>query len=146
MFDLTPYKFRSNRGISEYNPFRLFDDFERNFFSENMPGEFKTDIQDNGNEYVLEADLPGFNKEDIHLDVENGNLTISACRKSEKDEKDKEGNFVRRERCYGSFSRSFDVSEINTEAIKAKYTDGVLTLTLPKKEETVPASRRLEIQ
>ena len=146
MFDLTPYRFRGNRGISEYNPFRFFDDFEKNFFSDNMPGEFRTDIQDKGSELVLEADLPGMSKDDIHVDIDDGYLTISASRKSEKEEKDNKGNFIRRERSYGSFVRSFDVSGIKTDEISAKYADGVLTLTLPKKEETVPASRRLEIQ
>lgn len=146
MFDLTPYKFRNNHGISEYNPFRFLDDFERNFFSESMPGEFKTDIEDNGSEFVLEADLPGFNKEDIHIDIDDGSLTVSACRKEEKEEKDKKGNYVRRERSYGSFSRSFDITGINADAITAKYNDGVLTLTLPKKEIAAPAAKRLEIQ
>ena len=108
--------------------------------------EFKTDIKDTGKEYELEADLPGFKKEDINIELDDNYLTIQAERKYENDEKDKKGNYVRRERSYGSFSRSFDVSGIDVSAIKASYQDGVLKLILPKKEEAVPATRRLEIE
>ena len=107
--------------------------------------DFKTDIKDNGKEYVLEAELPGFKKEDIHVDIEDGYMTISAERSNETEKKDDKGNFVRRERSYGSFSRSFDVSSVKTEDITGEYKDGVLTLTMPKKEENVPTSRRIEI-
>ena len=71
--------------------------------------------------------------------------TISAERSNETEKKDDKGNFVRRERSYGSFSRSFDVSSVKTEDITGEYKDGVLTLTMPKKEENVPTSRRIEI-
>ena len=71
-------------------------------------------------------------------------LTISAERKS--DEKEEKSNYVKRERFYGSFSRSFDVSGVNVDGIEASYTDGMLNLTLPKKAAEIPASRRLEIK
>ena len=93
--------------------------------------EFKTDIQDKGDHYLLEADLPGVKKEDIQVDIDSNYLTISAARQTEKDEKDKAGNYVRRERSYGTYSRSFDISGIDCANIKAGYKDGVLTLTLP---------------
>lgn len=105
---------------------------------------FRTDVTDTGDAFKLEAELPGFKKEDIKIDVENDCLTISAERKLDNEEK--KPNFVKRERFYGSYSRSFDVSGINVEGIDAAYNDGVLTLNLPKKVETVPASRRLEIK
>lgn len=89
---------------------------------------------------------PGFKKEDIKIDVEDDCLTISAERKVDEDKKDEKNNFVKRERYYGSYSRSFDVSGINIDGIEASYTDGVLTLTMPKKASEVPASRRLEIK
>ena len=76
--------------------------------------------------------------------MENDVLTISAKRSEEK--KDEKHNVVKRERFYGSFSRSFDVSGINVDGIEAAYTDGVLTLTMPKKQELLPVSRRLEIK
>ena len=65
MFGITPYTRRNNTELSGYNPFRMFDDFEKNFWNSNELAEFKTDIKDNGNEYVMEADLPGFKKENI---------------------------------------------------------------------------------
>ena len=80
------------------------------------------------------------------IDVEDDCLTISAERKVDEDKKDEKNNFVKRERYYGSYSRSFDVSGINIDGIEASYTDGVLTLTMPKKASEVPASRRLEIK
>ena len=80
----------------------------------------------------------------IAIDVENDVLTISAERKS--DEKESKPNYVKRERFYGSFSRSFDVSGVNVDGIEASYTDGMLNLTLPKKAAEIPASRRLEIK
>ena len=145
MFGLTP--FERNNHVSSYNPFKEIDDFERNFFGNGVDSiaAFKTDIKDNGKEYILKADLPGFKKEDIHIDAANGYLTIKAERHEEKNEKDNEGNFVRRERSYGSFSRSFDISEVNDDAITAKFENGVLELTLPKFEEKPVASKSIEI-
>lgn len=151
MFELRPYTRRNN--VSYYNPFREMEEFEKKFFSDpfftsgsDSLTEFKTDIKDNGDSYLLEADLPGFAKEDIKLDIDGDCLTISAERHSEHEEKDKKGKYVRCERSYGSYSRSFDVSGINTDEIKAKYDNGVLKLTMPKKETVLPASRRLEIE
>jgi len=142
---LVPYT-RKNHDVSMYNPFNDFDALERAFFSDNSIGEFKTDIQDNGKEYVLEADLPGFKKEDIHVDLEKNNLTISAERHSDFEEKDKKGNYVRCERSYGSYQRSFDTTGIDTAGIKAAYQNGVLKLTLPKKTEEQPTAKRLSIE
>ncbi len=146
MFELIPFDRRGNR-VSTYDPFRMLDEMERSFFGNGnraMVSAFRTDVTDTGDAFVLDAELPGFKKEDIKIDVENDCLTISAERKLE--EEDKQKNFVKRERFYGSYSRSFDVSGINVDGIVAEYTDGVLKLTMPKKVETVPASRRLEIK
>lgn len=143
MFELTPYERRHQRAL--FNPFRDMENFEKNFWGDMAATDFKTDIKDNGKEYVLEAELPGFKKEDIHVDIEDGYMTISAERSNETEKKDDKGNFVRRERSYGSFSRSFDVSSVKTEDITGEYKDGVLTLTMPKKEENMPTSRRIEI-
>lgn len=146
MFGITPYTRRNNTELSGYNPFRMFDDFEKNFWNSNELAEFKTDIKDNGNEYVMEADLPGFKKENIKIDIDNDTLTITAERKNENSEKDDKGNYIRMERSYGSFSRSFDVSGINTEEISAAYNDGVLTLNMPKKTTKQESARHLEIK
>ena len=106
---------------------------------------FKTDIRDDGNAFVLEAELPGFQKEDIDIQLSDNNLTITAKHQTESEEQDKRGNYVRRERSWGSYSRSFDVSDIDTAQIKAGYQNGVLTLTLPKRTEAVPSSRTVAI-
>lgn len=141
---LTPYR-RANE-LNVFNPFKAMDEFERRFFGENSIAEFKTDIREQDGSIILEADLPGFKKEDIHIDLENGCMTISAERKNESEEKDNNGNFIRRERSYGSFSRSFDTTGIDTDNIKAAFENGVLTLTMPKVTELPPSSRRLEIE
>jgi HSP20 family protein len=146
MFELIPFERRGNR-VSTYDPFRMLDEMERSFFgSNNHPAmsTFRTDVTDTGDAFVLDAELPGFKKEDIEIDVENDCLTISAERKLDEEEKQK--NFIKRERFYGSFSRSLDVSGVNVDGIEAAYNDGVLKLTMPKKVETVPPTRRLEIK
>ena len=146
MFELIPFERRGNR-VSAYDPFRMLDEMERSFFGGNnhpAASMFRTDVIDTGDAFVLDAELPGFKKEDIKIDVENDCLTISAERKVDEEEKQK--NFIKRERFYGSYSRSFDVSGVNVDGIEAAYTDGILKLTMPKKVETIPASRRLEIK
>ena len=137
MFELTPYSTRR----SMMDPFNFFSDF---FGTNNAPMELRTDITDKGDAFVLEADLPGFKKDDIKIDLENDRLTIKAERHSEH-EAAKNG-YVRRERSFGSFERSFDVSGIDTASIKANSTDGVLTLTLPKRPELVPDNRSIVIE
>ena len=154
MFELRPFEHRPSRAMRPYDPFREMEDLERAFFGGRPFGarefgglaEFKTDIQDKGESYLLEADLPGFKKEDIHIDLDGETMTISAERHSEHEEKDKEGNYLRCERSYGSYQRSFDISGIEESALKAEYVDGVLKLTLPKKQQTVSSARRIEIQ
>ena len=144
MFEIIPIE-RRNRHVATYDPFREMEEFERRFWgNSSMTAAFRTDVEDTGDAFKLEAELPGFSKDDIKIDIENDCLTISAERKF--DDEDKKKNFVKRERFYGSYSRSFDVTGIDTDAIEASYNDGVLTLTMPKKKAEVPASRRLEIK
>lgn len=144
MFELIPFD-RHMRRMANYDPFRELEEMERHFWGNGSAvSAFRTDVVDTGDAYRLEAELPGFKKEDLTIDVENDVLTISAERKL--DNEDKQPNFVKRERFYGSFSRSFDVSGINVDGIEASYTDGVLTLTMPKKVETAPAKKSLEIK
>ena len=126
----------------------LFDDFERSFFSNGrsqLPA-FRTDIQDKGDHYLLEADLPGFQKEDIDLHVQDGVLTITAKHDEPRENKDESGKYVCRERRTGSYARSFDVSGIREDGIGASYENGVLKLTLPKQGEQAPVSRKIAIQ
>ena len=147
MFEIIPFD-RHIRHIAAMDPFREFDELERSFFGNqrSMVSAFRTDVVDTGDAFKLEAELPGFDKEDIKIDVENDCLTVSAEHKSEKKEENEKKNFVKRERFYGSYTRSFDVSGINVDGIEAKYENGVLVLTLPKKAAEIPASRRLEIK
>lgn len=144
MFELIPFD-RTMRRVASFDPFRELDNFERSFFDNSkVVSLFRTDVSDTGDAFKLEAELPGFNKDDIKIDIENDCLTISAERKSEDEEKNR--SYIKRERFYGSYSRSFDVTGIDVDAIEASYTDGVLELTMPKKKEEIPASRRLEIK
>ena len=139
---LVPYN-RKNHSV--YNPFQDFDDLERAFFSDRSLGELKTDIKDTGDSYTLEADLPGFNKGDIDLHLQDGVLTITA-KHQETSEKKEEGKYLCRERRCGSYQRSFDVSGIQEENITAAYDNGVLKLTLPKQGEVIPQSRKIAIE
>ena len=150
MFGLT----RRNQEMTTFNPWREMEEFEKAFFSNpfgsffNTPAlnQFRTDVTDEGDHYLLETDLPGFEKKDITLDIHDDMLTIRAERKSKVEEKDKKDKVIRMERSYGSYQRSFDISGVDADQIKAKYTDGVLRLTLPKLERTLPKGRRLEIE
>ena len=144
MFELTPFIRRRN-AASAYDPFRELENFSRRMWSDDAITAFKTDIKENSDSYELLADLPGFKKEDINVDIDGSYMTITATRHSESEEKDG-GNYVRVERSYGSFSRSFDITGVKTDAIHASYEDGVLKLTMPKLEREVPSSRRLEIR
>ena len=127
---------------------RMFGDFFTDFGGPLSAQGLKTDVIDLGDSYKLEADLPGFNKEDIKVDLKDGMLTIAAEHKTENNEKDKEGKYVRRERNQMSYSRAFRVEGIEPEDILAQYKNGVLSVTIPKKE-AVPEkeeAKRIEVQ
>lgn len=135
------------------NMMELFDDFERSLFPNTPSGKmpaFRTDIRDEGDYYLLQADIPGFQKEDIDLDVKEGVLTITATHEEVKEapdeEEGKDPRYLCRERRYGSFRRSFDVSGIQEEGITAGYDNGVLSLKLPKMPELTPQTRKIAIE
>ncbi|MDR1765999.1 MAG: Hsp20/alpha crystallin family protein [Lachnospiraceae bacterium] len=124
---------------------QLFDNFFNeplfpDFFSKDILSGFgntnslmKTDIKDDGAGYTLEMELPGLDKSDIQAKLENGYLTILASKNEDKDEKDKDGSYVRRERYYGSMKRTFYVGDqVKQEDIKAGFENGILKLTFPK--------------
>ena len=131
--------------------FFLFDDFfndfpfyndrdmkkaERKLYGHRAKNLMKTDIKEKGDSYILEMDLPGFKKDEIQVSLENGYLTIQASRKSNEDEKDQKGNYIRRERYAGTCSRSFYVGEdVQQNEIHAKFEDGILKLTVPKVDQ-----------
>ena len=117
----------------------LFDDFFDFPFGSNYTATdsslMKTDIKEMENGYEVTMNLPGVKKEDVKAELKDGCLTISASSNSNKDEKDEEGRYIRRERYSGSCSRSFYVGDAVTEAdIKAKFENGTLTMMIPKKE------------
>lgn len=141
MYGLSPF------GRSTFDLFRIFDDFDRDFSCGTMQvNACRTDIRDAGDKYVMESELPGFEKEDITLDINGDQLVISAKRKSENEQKDDDGKYIRRERSYGSYKRSFDVSDVDTEGISAEYKNGILFIDLPKKKPTEPITKRLDIK
>ena len=138
----------------------LFDDFmddafERNFFGGRNPlygkhskNLMKTDVKETETGYELDKDLPGFKKDEISAHLEDGYLTVSAAKGVDKDEKDNEGRYIRRERYSGSMTRSFYVGNAVTEEdIKAKYEDGILSLSIPKKDpKAVEAKKYIAIE
>ena len=114
----------------------VFDDmfpFAGNYTTANYD-LMKTDVKDAGDHYELEMEMPGVEKENIKAELKDGYLTVSAQQNTNKDEKDKEGNYIRRERYAGSMCRSFYVGDaVSEEDIHAKYEDGILKLSVPKK-------------
>ncbi len=134
--------------MTRFFPENLFDDFfdfpdfgnmdrqlEKKLYGHHAANVMKCDVKDHDDNYEVVIDLPGFTKDEINAQVENGYLTISAAKGIEKDEKEKKGEkFIRKERYEGSCQRSFYVGEnIKQEDIKAKFEHGVLTLLVPKK-------------
>ena len=132
----------------------LFDNFfDNNFFSGRNPlsGKhekdiMKTDVREKDGNYEVFVDLPGFKKENVTLNLENGYLTITAEKGLEKDE-DEKGSYVRKERWSGSCSRSFYLGDgVRAEDIKAKMEDGILTLTFPKEVKKLPEKNTILIE
>ena len=114
----------------------LFNDFfTEPMFNVNTTNRMCTDIKEKDNGYELAMEVPGFDKEDLKLNLEDGYLTISAEHKTSNDKKDEEGHIIRQERYYGSSKRSFYIGEqIEKQDIKAKYDKGILSIFVPKKE------------
>ena len=118
------------------------DDFDRAFwgkknplYGKNAKNLMKTDVREHDKGYELDVDLPGFKKDEINIGLENGYLTISASKGLDKDEEDKKGKYIRKERYAGAMQRSFYVGDgITQEDVKAKYEDGILKISIPKKD------------
>ena len=121
----------------------LFDDFFEDFARpmrtasryNTTTGIMRTDVKESDTSYELDIDLPGYKKENVKAELENGYLTINAETSQNNDQKDEDGKYIRRERYYGTCSRRFYVGEeVNQEDIKAKFEDGILKVSVPKKE------------
>ena len=119
---------------------------ERELYGKNARNIMKTDVHELENSYEMNVDLPGFKKENIHVDLKEGYLTVRAEKGLEKEEK-QEKKVIRSERYVGSMSRSFYVGEIEPESIKCKYEDGVLTLEFPKENQPkLPQTHSITIE
>jgi HSP20 family protein len=136
MFSLVPFRMNA-----------LDRTFWDDFFGEDLIpakfGSFKTDIAENDKEYVIEADLPGFNKEAIQVEMVDNRLNISAKKDDAVEENN--DNYIRKERYMGEVSRSFVMDDVKEEEIKADFKDGVLKVVLPKKEPVQNRIRKIEL-
>ena len=116
--------------------FPEFRDIDRKLYGRHAAREMKTDVHEHDDHYELHMDLPGFKKDELRLELENGYLTVSAAKGHDEEKKDKQGKVVRQERYAGSLQRSFYVGESLTEQdIGARYENGVLSLTIPKRDQ-----------
>ena len=120
--------------------------FDDSFFSESRHNEImKTDIKEGENEYTLEIEMPGIKKENVKIELSKGYLTISAENNNEVEEK--ENNYIRKERHYGSFTRSFYVGDkVEMDDINASMDNGILSITVPKEESEEPEKKYIEIK
>jgi len=143
MFNLVPFQ-RRNRGLVDLDDF--FDDFFNNFgrFGLTNTGinAFRTDIKETENEYIVLAELPGVNKENINIEVDENYMTITAV--NDEIIEEEKNNYIRKERRSGRFQRSFNISDVKADEIKAKYENGILEIVLPKAEKG-KKSRHIDI-
>ena len=140
MLALTPFYHRSI-----YDPFREFEKLERRIFGDRATPDFRFDLYEEEDSYIIEADLPGFLKSDINIEIEPPYLTVRATREVPRAERD-EGRYLHSERFFGSFERSFDIANTDADGISAAYENGVLTLKIPKKKEETPKKISLSVE
>ena len=119
-----------------------FDDFDKEFnrmmrplYGKHAQNMMKTDVRETDNSYELDIDLPGFKKDEIKVELDNGYLSISAAKGLDKDEEKKDGKYIRRERYAGAMNRTFYVGDnLTQQDIQAKFEDGILKISVPKKD------------
>ena len=128
--------------------FKEFDNMEKKLYGRRAGRMMKTDVREKDDDYEVVIDLPGFKKEEITVELNDGYLTINAAKGLDKDENDKKGKLIRQERYAGSMTRSFYIGEnVQKEDVEATYRHGVLTLTVPKKAmEKVPEKNLIAIE
>ena len=129
-------------------PFRSMENVDRKLYGKHYGREMLTDVREHENQYEVVVDLPGFKKDEIKLELNDGYLTITAAKGVDEDEKDNNGKIIRQERYAGAMQRSFYVGkQITSEDIKAKYENGVLTLDVPKEEvKKLPEKTTISIE
>ena len=125
-----------------------FPDIDKALYGKHAKNEMKTDVRETEDGYELDIDLPGFKKDEVTAQLDNGYLTIQASKGLDKQQKDKKGKYIRKERYAGSMSRSFYVGDaITEEDVHAKYEDGILKLSVPKKEaKAVEQTKHIAIE
>ena len=143
---MLPSIFGENLFDDMFRDFASFDPFSASdaLYGKHARNLMKTDVRETDNSYELDIDLPGFKKDELQLRLQDGYLTVSAAKGLDKDKKDKEGHYIRRERYAGQCSRSFYVGEnITEEDVHAKFEDGILRLSIPKKDAPKLPERRV---
>lgn len=137
----------SNNFFDDFMNFS-FPDVEKTLYGKHAAHMMSTDLKETENGYEMSIDLPGFKKDEVQVQLKDGYLTISAAKGLDKDEQDKKGNYIRRERYAGSSSRSFYVGNgLKNEDVHAKFENGVLRLSLPKKAaEEIEADKYISIE
>lgn len=142
MHSLTPFRRHSLLG---FDPFREFENFERRVFGGVTMPELRADIRETEDSYILEADLPGYRKEDIAIELEGEYMTVRAERTS--DENSGEGErYLRVERSFGSVERTFYLGGVDAEGIAASYENGVLSVRMPKKRAPEREKKTIKIE
>ena len=125
----------------------VFDDFMFPSMKDSNFGKMKCDIYEKDGAYHLEMDIPGFDKKDVNIEIdENDYLTITAEKNSENNEEDSDKNYIRKERSYGKYQRSFYLGDVDKDKIDASFENGILRITMPKKEEIKSSKKTIEIQ
>ncbi|WHH58191.1 Hsp20/alpha crystallin family protein [Petroclostridium sp. X23] len=143
MFDLVPFRKRHGDLVSSFFGRDFMDNFFSNDFFLSSTSGIRADIKENEKEYVVEAELPGVNKESIEVELKDDYLTISANHNEEINEERE--NYIRKERRTGKISRSFYVESVKNEAVKATFDNGILKLILPKTGETKKKGYKIDI-
>ncbi len=147
---LMPSIFRENLFDDWFNfpDFSDLDRTERKLYGRHADRLMKTDVHEHEDHYEVDIDLPGFAKDEIKIELNNGYLTVSAAKGLDKDQNDKKGKLIRQERYAGAMQRSFYVGEeLTEEDVKASFKHGVLSLCLPKKEaKAVPEKKTIMIE
>ena len=123
-------------------------DVDKELYGKHAKNMMKTDVKETEEGYEVAIDLPGFKKDEVKIHLDNGYLTIAAAKGLDKDEQDKKGKYIRRERYAGSMSRSFYVGEgVKQSDVQAKYEDGILRLDIPKPDKkAVEESKYISIE
>ena len=143
---LMPSIFGENLFDDDWMNFPFNDEFwgkKNPLYGKHAQNMMKTDIRETDGSYELDVDLPGFKKDEIKMELENGYLTISAAKGLDKDETDKEtGKYIRRERYAGNLSRSFYIGDVKQEDVKAVFKNGILSISVPKEDKKAKEEKK----